>query len=309
MFIFVPAFAVLLLPAALDWAMCLLIAFSPGVRAFLNRQRYANQNLWQALRGWWKADDAQSSVREEEIGEVRIRSGTLLIADPMYITDPVCIEGLPAGRFPVVAQIIKYAEGGQRVARIQIRFGTGVITERQPLARVGVDSAMVIAIDEHTYRDHWKEVGPERIGTTHSPNDHRKVATLIANRFGLKWRPLNGFQSIFLEPIPEDLENEITEYLKTFPEYADYPFMYFRVETNNTFDRIQEAMRDTSWAEVGLTEDGDEGLIVFTSGFGDGSYELTGVYGKERLLATEITFIGPEQEKILEAFPFLREAI
>jgi hypothetical protein len=144
---------------------------------------------------------------------------------------------------------------------------------------------------------------------THSPNHHRKVATLIAKKFGLKWRPLNGFQSIFLEPIPEDLEHEITEYLKTFAEYADYPFMYFRVETNNTFDRIQEAMSDASWAEVALTEDADEGLVVFTSGFGDGSYDLVGVYGDEGLLAAEITFIGPEQDKLLEGFPFLRETI
>src|SRR4029078_5521025 len=99
------------------------------------------------------------------------------------------------------------------------------------------------------------------------------------------------------------------DYLKTFTEHADYAFMYFRVETNNTFDRIQEAMSDASWAEVALTEDGDEGLVVFTSGFGDGSYNLIGVYGNEGLLAAEITFIGPEQDKILEGFPFLRETI
>jgi hypothetical protein len=134
------------------------------------------------------------------------------------------------------------------------------------------------------------------------------VAGLIEKRFGLKWRPLNGFQSQFLEPIDEALEREITEYLQTFKEYADYPFMYFRVETNN-IDRVLEAMSESSFREVVLNDDGDEtkSLIAFSSGFGDGSYDLVGVYSEDQLLAIEMTFIGPEQDRILEGFPLLRE--
>jgi hypothetical protein len=114
---------------------------------------------------------------------------------------------------------------------------------------------------------------------------------------------------MFVDPIPEELERQITEYLETFPEYAGYTVLYFRVETNNTFDRLMEAMSEVSCCELVLNEDGDqnEGLIAFTSGFGDGSYDLVGVYGADFLLAVEITFIGSEQDRILEGFPFLRE--
>lgn len=306
-FILMPGFAILLLFAAKDWGMVCLLAFAPSVQAFLNHQRYRGQGLWGAIREWWTSRGSAPEVSQLEIGEVTVSAGTLLLADPMYISDPCRITGLPVGRFPVTAQIIKYPEGGQRIAQVSIRFRAGLVTNRKSLGKVGVDSAKVVALDEQTYRDHWQEVGPERIGMTHSPNDNRTVAELIEKKFGLRWRPLNGFQSIFLEPIPDTLEQEITEYLKTIPEYSDYPFLYFRVETNNTFDRITEAMSDVSWAEVTLNDSGDESLLAFTSGFGDGSYDLIGVYGNDELLAIEITFIGPEQDSILEGFPFLRE--
>jgi hypothetical protein len=307
--VLLPGLAAFLLLGLRDWGMCALLAFVPSVRAFLNHQRYAGQGLWDALRNWWKFRDCAPQVRDQQIGELGIRCGALLIADPMYVSAPVRVGGLPEGRFPIVAQIIEYPEGGQRVARIAIKFRSGRVTKRESLGQVGVDSATVIVLDEQTYRDYWREVGPERVGMTFSPNDNRKVAALIGKKFRLQWRPLNGFQSMFLEPVSEDLEQDITEYLQTMPEYADYPFMYFRIETNNTLDRIQEAMTDTSWAEVVLKEDDgeSESVIAFASGFGDGSYDLIGVYGGDNLLAIEITFIGPDQDKILEGFPFLRD--
>jgi hypothetical protein len=226
----------------------------------------------------------------------------------MYISDPCRVSGIPAGLIRVNADIIQYPEGGQRIARISIPFRPGPVNEKKVIGSIGVDSGTVIAVDERTYQSEWRDVGPERIGMTHSPDDNRKVAALIERKFRLSWRPLDGFQSVFLEPISEELENEITAYLKTFPEYADYPFLYFRVETHNTFDRIQDAMAKSAWGEIGLNEDNGDSvsLIAFSSGFGDGTYDLVGLYDNEQLIAIEITFIGGEQEKILEGFPFLR---
>jgi hypothetical protein len=308
--ILLPGLLLLLLPAAKDWGLCALVAFVPSVRAFLDRQRYDQQGLADAMRDWWQKHEGEPQVNQCEIGEVGVRSGSLLIADPMYIGSPCRIAGLPSGRFPVVAQIIAYPEGSKRIAGVAIRFRPGVVTMRKPLGKIGVDSAMVIALDEQTYRDRWQEIGPERVGMTHSPNDNRRVAQLIEDKFHLRWRPLNGFQSMFLEPISEDLENQITDYLKTFPEYTDYPFMYFRVETNNTLDRIMDAMSDAAWSKVVLNDDPyePESVIAISSGFGDGSYDLMGVYNGEELLAVEIIFIGPEQDRILEGFPLLRES-
>jgi hypothetical protein len=308
--ILLPGLAVILVPAVIDWGMCILLAFVPSVQAFLTHQRYANQGLWGALRDWWISRRVALQVSEVEIGEIGVHLGTILIADPMYISIPCRVGGLPVGHFPVVAQVIEYPEGGKRIAQVAIRFRAGIVTGRKTLGKVGVDSAMVIALDEQAYQEHWREVGPERIGMTHSPTDNRNVAALIQKKFGLRWRPIDGFRSMFLDPISEELEQQITEYLETFPNYAGFTVLYFRVETNNTFDRLMEAMSDASWCQLALSDDDEsEYLIAFSSGFGDGSYDLVGVYHEDELLAVEITFIGPEQDRILESFPFLRESL
>jgi hypothetical protein len=168
-----------------------------------------------------------------------------------------------------------------------------------------VDSATVIAVDRRAYEQHWQEVGPSRIGHIGTP-EHRKVARLIEKQFGLKSRKVSAVVSEFEEPISEELEAKITTYLETFPEYADFSFMYFRVKTMSTRERIQEAMRDGLWAEVVLVQPNGPSLLAVSSGFGDGSYPVEGVHSSGKLMAVEVEFIGPAQDKILKAFPILR---
>ena len=168
-----------------------------------------------------------------------------------------------------------------------------------------MDSATVVAVDADVYEQHWKEVGSERIGQIGIP-EHRKIARLIEKRFGLKSRQVNVVVSEFEEPISEELEKEIQAYLQTFPEYAEHTFFYFRVKTMNTFERISEAMRERRWAEVVLDEVSGASLLAFSSGFGDGRYPVEGLYNSGELAGVEVEFIGPAQDKILEAFPILR---
>jgi hypothetical protein len=256
------------------------------------------------FKRWWAPKEPE--VRHELSGEVLCRSSVLLLADPFAISDPVRVEGIPTGRHAVRAMLIRYPEGGERVAKIAIRFRAGSASERRPLGSIGVDAGTVVALDEATFHAHWQDVGPERIGRTGTPSHHRRVAKLIGDQFGLKWREVDFLHSVFAEPISEELEARITAFLKTFPEYADYPFMFFRIHTHNSCDRVFEAMRDRSWSQVAL--DGASGAHVFavTSGFGDGRYEVEGLYEAGELRAVEIEFIGPAQEKLLEAFPLLR---
>lgn len=94
--------------------------------------------------------------------------------------------------------------------------------------------------------------------------------------------------------------------MQTFPEYSKFTFMYFRVKTMNTCEHIQEAMRDQFWTEVVLDEVCGASLLAFSSGFGDGRYSVEGLYHSGELVGVEIEFIGPAQDKILEAFPMLR---
>lgn len=244
---------------------------------------------------------------QTRIGELEVYSGTILLADPM-VWD-LRVEGVPEGRHPVWAMLIEYPEGGTRVARIGLAFSPGApeeTNEQRKLGTIGVDSGSVIAVDEQTLKECWKDVGPERIGLTGTPQHHRKVARLIEKEFGLRWREVNFLQSQFLEPISEELEERITAYLQTFPEYAEFTFMYFRVQTKNTFERVMDAMDDRLWNEVVLDEESGRSLLVISSGFGDGCYDAVGLFRGEELVAVEVEFIGPAQDKVLEAFPMLR---
>lgn len=260
------------------------------------------------MLGWfkWRRKPQQPTVRHEVIGEVRCGSPTLLLADPAALYAPVRIEGVPIGKHPIHASLIRYPEGGERVAKIAVRFRPGEALDRRSIGSIGVDSAIVVVLDEATFQAHWKEIGPERVGRTGTPNSHRRVAQLIGDKFGLRWREVDFLQSEFREPISEELEARITDFLKTFPEFADYPFMYFRVETSNSLDRVFEAMRKRSWCQLVLDAGSESDLFAVSSGFGDGRYDVQVLYGGGELHAVEVEFIGPAQDKILEAFPVLR---
>lgn len=260
------------------------------------------------MLGWFKRwrQPVQPIVRPTVLGEVACRSSVLLIADPMSFYDPIRVEGVPPGRHSVHASMIRYPEGGERIAKIAIRFRPGQGKVRKPLGSVGVDSGMAALIDENAYQQHWKEVGPERIGRTIGPKDHCRVAKLIGDKFGLRWREVDFLSAEFAEPISEELEERITAFLQTFSEYATYTFMYFSVKTRNSMDRVYEAMRDRSFAEVVLDDRGDARLLAMTAGFGDGRYAVEGQFDDGELVAVEVEFIGPDQDEVLKAFPILR---
>ena len=152
---------------------------------------------------------------------------------------------------------------------------------------------MVVTLDEATFQAHWTEVGPERIGRATSPN-HRRVAKRIGDEFGLTWREEDFLHSKFAEPISEELEARIVGFLKTFPAYADYPFMFFRVVTRNSFDRVFEVMRGRSWGQVVLDADSGANLFVVQSGYGDGPYTVEGLYDAGELRGVEVEFIGAD---------------
>jgi hypothetical protein len=260
------------------------------------------------VRRWFQRKRTPETPTQSEatVGEVEISSGSLLIADPMYLYEPVQVEGIPPGRVPVLAEIIRYPEGGRHIRKIAMRFRAGQVASRRILGEIGVDSACVVLLDAVTSECFWKEVGPERVGLTGTPDDHVRVAKLIQKQFGLKFSEVSILHSRCLEPISEEMEARIIAFLKTIPKYAEFTFMYFRVKTGNTLDRLNQAMSNRPWCELVLDEASGANLVAVTSGFGDGSYLVEGLYGPRELLGFEIEFIGPAQDKVLEAFPYLR---
>jgi hypothetical protein len=260
------------------------------------------------MRNWFQRKQSRDppTLIAATIGEVKISSGSLLIADPSWLHGPVQIEEIPRGRMPVEVEIIRYPEGAPHIKKIAMRFQPGQAESRRALGDVEVESARVVLLDAATYERYWQEVGPERIGLTSTPKHHLRVAELIRKKFGLKSREISMIHSRFLEPISQEMESRIVAFLKTIPEYAEYAFMYFRVETGNTFQRLQQAMAHAHCCEMVLDEASGANLVAVTSGFGDGSYQVEGLYRSQDLLGIEIEFIGAAQDKVLDSFPHLR---
>lgn len=259
------------------------------------------------MRNWFKRNDVPKTptVDQMTIGAVEVRSGTALIADPMSIYDPVRIECVPPGSVPVEAQVIRYPNGGKAAARIGLRFRPGEVEARREVGTIGVDSAQLVLVDAQGYGEFWMQVGPERIGRTSTPKDHLRVARLVEKKFGLKSREVSMLHSEFLEPISEELEARINAYLQTFPEYAEFTYMYFRVETGNTFTRIQRALTGSSWSEIVLDEPSGMNLLAVAL-LGDGSYTVEGLYRSGELIGVEVELISPEEEEILADSPPFR---
>jgi hypothetical protein len=246
------------------------------------------------------------TVLQKTIGEVDCRSSVLLFADPSYIFSGVRVEAIPPRRYPIEASIIQYPEGGMRIAKIGLQIRNGIADSTIELGSIAVDSALIVIADEETIQNHWQEVGPDRIGRTGPIGEHRQVAKIIGDRFGIAWRTVDGFHSQFDEPISVELEERIIAFLKTIPKYADYPFMYFRMKTSNSLDRVYEVKEERSYATVALDPSGDASVLALTTGFGDGTYPVLGLMKNGLLQSIEIEFIGPKQDEILDAFPVLR---
>jgi hypothetical protein len=260
---------------------------------------------------WFKRKhtDNAPNIPQAMIGELHITSGTILLADPMYLNDSdvIRIEGVPPGRCRVWGQVIRFSEGGERLARIGLRLRPGIAQTRRPLGEIPVDSAIVVAVDEQAYVAGWREIGTERIGCASGHNLHQQIAKLIGRQFGLKSHEVNAVRSEFDEPISEELEEQIKAYLRTFPFYAERLSSYFYIDTKNTFDCVQECIGgDRLWGEVVLDANNGFNLLAFSSGFGDGSYKVEGLFDADELRCIEIEFIGASQDNLLEAFPLLR---
>jgi hypothetical protein len=123
------------------------------------------------LRNWFKRKRGpeEPSVSQAIIGTLRVTSGSVLLTDPTYVYDADTIEekaikGVPVGTHAVHAQFIQYPEGGRRIAKIGLFFGPPPPDTRRRLAEVAVDSATVVVVDAQVCQQHWKQVGPERVG-------------------------------------------------------------------------------------------------------------------------------------------------
>ena len=94
----------------------------------------------------------------------------------------------------------------------------------------------------------------------------------LRRRFKITTNKINAVRAEVVGPVSEELEKDIEDYLKSVPEYAAFPFIHFRVQTNNSFDRVNFMNR--SWGFLPVGNDAAPLMFACDTGRGDGCYDV-----------------------------------
>src|SRR5262249_49829197 len=188
-----------------------------------------------------------------------------------------------------VAYLWRSPSGAGTLTSLRRSFGerAGDATRRK-VGEVGIDSAKLVVADKADIEEHWTEAGKDRIGVISTAPDDT-VLRLLTKRFQLKAVRVNPVRAEVAGPASCQPPEEIEAFLKADPNYADYPFMYFHVQTNNSFDRANHMNRGWQFMPVG---NGPEPLMfVCETGRGDGCYDVQGEFDGDVPKVLTMTFI------------------
>ena len=78
--------------------------------------------------------------------------------------------------------------------------------------------------------------------------------------------------------------------------------MFFRVETNNTFDQVGAAVLENRWKRVDLSGSPRMSLFAVALG-GDGTYVVEGLHRGDRLRRFEMQLTDPLDAGFKEGYP------
>jgi hypothetical protein len=222
------------------------------------------------------------------LGRLKLRSGTLALGDPQCVPD-LEVPNVAANEVEISASLWRYPSGAETVTAL--RLGLGQQTDgctRRKVGEVGIDSAKLVVADKADIQEHWTETGNDRIGVISTAPDDT-VLRLLTKRYKLKTVRMNPARAEVIGPVSEQLAAEIEGFLKADPEYADHPFMYFHVQTNNSFDRANYLSDAWEFMPVGNTP--EPLMFVCGTGRGDGCYDIQGQFDGHIPRELTVTFI------------------
>ena len=228
---------------------------------------------------------------ERRAGTLKLRSGVLAFGDPQYVPS-LEIPNIDAEEAIFSASLWQYPSGGATVVALQIELGDlSACDPPRVVGAVGIDSAALVVADKADISEHWTETGKDRIGViTTAPDD--KLLRELQRRFKLKTVQVNSIRAEVVGRISESLEREINAYLQSVPEYAQFPFMHFHVETNNSFDRVNYFKEPWGFLPVG--NDDLPLMFVCSTGRGDGRYDVQCQFAGDVPKIVSISFIDDD---------------
>lgn len=233
-----------------------------------------------------EAGAGESVATRKSLGRLKLRSGTLVLGDPLYI---------PALEIPNVAAeeveisvLLWHYSGAEMVTELRLSLGERPERgDRRKVGEVGIDSAKLIVADSADIEEHWTETGKDRIGVISTAPDDT-VLRLLTKRFKLKTVRVNRVRAEVVGPVSEQLAAEIEAFLKS--QYADYPFMHFYVQTNNSFERAN--FMSGAWQFMPIGNNPEPLMFVCGTGHGDGCYDVQGEFAGESPRVLTVTFIA-----------------
>jgi hypothetical protein len=206
----------------------LLFLFSPAMRAFFRYQREGGREsgfeLLDALNA--EAGGGAPIMTERFLGNLKLRSGTLVLGDPQYLPG-LEIPNVAVPEVAIAARLWRYPSGAETVTALTLRLGDGgdVGTLRK-IGEVGIDSGKLVVADKADIEEHWTETGEDRIGVISTARSDA-VLHMLTERFNIKTVQVNPVRAEVVGPISEQLAKEIESYLKSDPGTRTFPSCTF----------------------------------------------------------------------------------
>jgi hypothetical protein len=260
-----------------------------------NLFRRSDDDERQRIIDWILSFKAEEPTRvHRELGTLQVPSGVLTIGDPQYVPD-VEVSNIMEQQISISASLLEYPNGGVRVAGLKISVGGDVITSRgRKIGCLGIDSAKVVVGDKADIERFWTETGPDRIGEISLAPD-TKVLKLLQKRFRFDVVQTNIVTAQIVDPVSEALEEEITNYLKRFRKYRQFPYSWFTVRTNNSFERVN--YMDDPWNFMPIGNGSFPMMFACFTGLGDGVYDVYCDYSAESPSVISVSFIDEDSEE------------
>jgi len=292
----------------------LALLFSPSLNSFFDHQKDAAENPLTALVHWIpsfvrmkQSDDdvrqrffgmidkfnaeaggGKPTTIEVCLGSLKIRSRILSFGDPQDISS-VEIPNIDSDEVSVSARLWQYPSGAATVIGLTINIGNSSHCDPpRKVGELGIDSATLVVADKADIDEHWTETGKDRIGVISTAPDDTLLRKL-EKRFKFKTVQINPVRAQIVGPVSANLEQEIETYLKSMPEYSQFLFMHFHIQTNNSFDRANYT--DKPWDFMPVGNDDLPLMFVCRTGRGDGLYDINCRYSGDAPRIVSINFI------------------